>query len=63
MMLNVHELSGELKISESGLYQLVGQRRIPFVKIGRSVRFDLEETKQWLTEKKVVCRNITEDIC
>lgn len=52
-MLNVHEMSKELNLSESGLYQMISQRRIPFLKIGRSVRFDSEEIRKWLEEKKV----------
>jgi excisionase family DNA binding protein len=52
MMLNVHELSKELKLSSSGIYQMVGQRKIPFVKIGRSVRFDAEDINKWIAGKK-----------
>ncbi len=52
MMLDIHQLSEELKISESGIYQWVSQRKIPFVKIGRLVRFDTEDIKKWLEEKK-----------
>lgn len=57
-MLTVHELSKELKISESGIYQWVGQRRLPFVKIGRSVRFDQKEITEWLAEKKINSQEI-----
>ncbi len=53
-MLNIHELSKELGLSESGIYQMVSQRELPFVKIGRSVRFDLEDIKAWLEEKKTL---------
>jgi excisionase family DNA binding protein len=59
MMLNVHELSKELGISESGIYQWISQRKIPFVKIGRTVRFDPEEISKWLSEKKIN----SQDIC
>ncbi len=58
MMLNVHELSKELGMSESGIYQWVGQGKIPFVKIGRSVRFDFEEIKKWVEAKKIKPRVI-----
>ena len=53
MMMDIHQLATELKISESGIYQMTAQRRIPIVKIGRSVRFDREEINKWLKEKKV----------
>ncbi len=57
MMLNIHELSQELRISESGIYQWVSQRQIPFVKIGRSVRFDSEEIQKWIAKKKIDSQN------
>jgi excisionase family DNA binding protein len=59
MMLNVHELSKELEISESGIYQWVSQRRIPFVKMGRSLRFDSEEIRAWVEVKKVKPKDIS----
>jgi hypothetical protein len=31
----------------------VVQRKIPFVKIGRLVRFDLPEIEAWIAERKV----------
>ncbi len=58
MMLNIHQLATELQLSESGIYQWVSQRKIPFVKIGRSVRFDSEEIKRWLENKKVALKDI-----
>ncbi len=53
MMLNIHELSKELNLSESGIYLMVSRRKIPFVRIGRAIRFDLDDIKRWLEEKKV----------
>jgi len=57
-MLNVHELSKDLNLSESGIYQMVSQRKIPFVKIGRSVRFDSEDIQKWLQEKKMLSEKV-----
>lgn len=56
-MLNIHELAKELNLSESGLYQMVSQRKIPFLKIGRSIRFDSSEIQKWLENKKVGTQN------
>jgi excisionase family DNA binding protein len=56
-MLNIHELAKELNLSESGLYQMVNQRKIPFLKIGRSIRFDSSEIQKWLENKKVGTQN------
>ncbi len=53
MLLDIHQLAKELGLSESGIYQMVSQRCIPFVRIGRSIRFDLEDIKIWVQEKKI----------
>ena len=58
MLLNINELSTELKISVSGLYQMVSQRRVPFVKIGRSVRFDSDEIRKWLAKQKIDAQDV-----
>ena len=52
-MQDIHQLAKELGLSESGIYQWVNQKRIPFVKMGRSLRFDSEEIKKWIEAKKV----------
>ena len=52
MVIDVHQLSKELSLSESGIYQMVSQREILFVRIGRSIRFDLDDIDKWLVEKK-----------
>ncbi len=53
-MLNTHKLAKELNLSESGIYQMVSQRKIPFIKIGRAIRFDLEDIEKWIEEKKIL---------
>jgi excisionase family DNA binding protein len=53
MHIDIKELSSELKLSPSILYQWVAQKRIPYIKLGRSVRFDRHEIDNWLTEKRV----------
>lgn len=57
MMMDIHELARELRLSESGIYQMVSQKRIPFVRIGRSLRFDTDEIKKWIESKKVTPKN------
>jgi excisionase family DNA binding protein len=42
-LIDVNELSRLLTVPKGTLYNLVYQRRIPFVKCGRSLRFDAEE--------------------
>ncbi len=57
-MLDIHELSKELKISTGGIYHWVSQRKIPYLKIGRNIRFDPEAIKQWLESKEVNPKNL-----
>jgi excisionase family DNA binding protein len=42
-LVGIHELSKRLSIPTGTLYNLVYLRRIPFLKRGRSLRFDPEE--------------------
>jgi excisionase family DNA binding protein len=42
-LIDINELSRRLSIPKGTLYNLVYLRKIPFVKRGRSLRFDAEE--------------------
>jgi len=52
-LLNVEELSELTGLSKNTIYCWVSQRRIPFVKIGRLTKFDLEKINQWIEENSV----------
>jgi excisionase family DNA binding protein len=47
-LVDINELSQRLSISKGTLYNWVYLRRIPFIKAGRSLRFDLEAVIQSL---------------
>lgn len=49
-LLNVEELSELTDLSKNTIYCWVSQGRIPFVKCGRSTRFDLQEIDKWIKE-------------
>ena len=49
-LLDIKQLSGYLGISVNTLYSWVSQKRIPHIKMGRLVRFDLEIINKWLEE-------------
>ena len=49
-LMNIKELSEYLGTPVGTLYQWVSQRRIPFVKLGRSTRFDIEKIQKWINE-------------
>ena len=42
-LVNINELAEILSVAKGTLYQWVYLRRIPFIKVGRCVRFDAEE--------------------
>ena len=52
-LLNVNEVSQLTGLSKNTIYCWVSQRRIPFVKIGRLTKFDLEKINQWIEENSV----------
>jgi excisionase family DNA binding protein len=52
MLMSVKDLSKELSLSESGIYQMVSQKRIPHIKLGRTVRFDTDDIRKWLGKNK-----------
>lgn len=49
-LIGVKEIEVYLGIPKGTIYNLVSQRRIPFVKIGRRTLFDLSEINRWITE-------------
>ncbi len=53
MLLDSSELARMLGITERHVRRLVMERRIPFVKVGRFVRFDPRDIEQWLQAAKV----------
>lgn len=52
-LLDVAGLADRLGVGERLIRRLVDQRRIPFHKIGKYVRFDPEEVSQWVDRYKV----------
>lgn len=50
-LLTVQELSLSLNAKESHIRQLVFRREIPFLKVGRLVRFDRATIETWLASK------------
>jgi len=52
-LINVREASEYLDLSVNTIYSLVSKRRIPFVKMGRLTKFDLEKIDDWIKENSV----------
>jgi excisionase family DNA binding protein len=51
-LVTIQEASKFLSVSVSTLYGWVWQRRIPFVKMGRSVRFDIGDLEKFIETNK-----------
>jgi len=45
-LIGIEELAGLWSIQKSTLYNWVNQGRLPYVKLGRSLRFDIVEIEQ-----------------
>ena len=52
-LLNINELAEYLGIKISTVYSWVNQRKIPYIKVGRLVKFDRVDIDKWLAEQKV----------
>ena len=50
-MITKKELSKELNVSLPTINRLM-DKGMPYLKIGKAVRFELEDVKNWLKEKK-----------
>ena len=53
-LLTKQELAEYLNVKESTVYQWTHYRKIPYIKLGRFLRFDLDEVNEWLQEHKMV---------
>jgi len=49
-LLSISEAADFLGVKVNTLYSWVHTRKIPYVKVGRLVRFDLAEIKSWLQD-------------
>jgi len=47
-LLTIEQLADHLRVTQRHIRRLVAERRIPFLKIGRFVRFDPTDVARWL---------------
>lgn len=50
--INIKDLSEYLDIKPSTLYDWVFRKKIPYYKIGRLVKFNMDEIEKWVEERK-----------
>ena len=53
-LLSIDETSEYLGLAQATLYKMVNQRRIPYVKVGRLLRFDSRLIDDWLEAHTVM---------
>ena len=51
--IGINELAAYLDVSVKTIRSWVWQRRIPYFKMGRLVKFDLRKIESWLKDKRV----------
>jgi len=52
-LLQIPELAEQLGVTERFIRRLVFERRIPYLKIGKFIRFDPEAVEDWIEEQRV----------
>ncbi|MCL4322566.1 MAG: helix-turn-helix domain-containing protein [Deltaproteobacteria bacterium] len=56
-LLKIKDVAELINLNENTIYQLIYRRKIPFVKLGRSVRFKESQILAWINKNS--CDNIT----
>jgi len=57
LLINVKQLSESTGLSVFTLYSWINQKRIPYVKVGRLVRFEPKKIEKWIEAKTVEEKN------
>jgi excisionase family DNA binding protein len=52
-LLDIDGLADRLGVGERFVRRLVEERRIPYLKIGRLVRFDAREVEEWISSRRI----------
>lgn len=53
-LMSVKETAIYLGLAPDTIYTMVSQRRIPFVKVGRLVKFDIQLLDKWIKQNTVM---------
>ena len=53
-LVSIKEAADYIGLYPHTIYTMVSQRRIPFVKMGRLVKFDLELLDKWIKQQTVM---------
>jgi excisionase family DNA binding protein len=58
--LDVEALARRLGVTQRLVRRLVAERRIPYVKVGRFVRFDSDDVADWINAARVPARSLSQ---
>ena len=53
-LLTIHEAAALTGLSPHTLYKMVSQRRIPYIKLGRAIRFHPKQLEAWIHQQTVM---------
>ena len=53
-LIGVHEAARYISVSVTTLYKWVSQRKIPYIKMGRLVKFDPMKLEEWIKQQTVM---------
>jgi len=53
-LIGIDEAAKYVGLAKQTLYTMVNQRRIPYVKVGRLLKFDLGKLDQWIHQNTVM---------
>jgi excisionase family DNA binding protein len=51
-LMSIEQIAQRLGITVRHVRRLVAERRVPYLKVGRLVRFDTSEVTQWLDSRR-----------
>ena len=55
-LISIRDAADYMGLSRHTLYTMVSQRRIPYVKVGRLVKFDVGLLDEWIRQRTVMPR-------
>ena len=53
-LVDIRVLASYLDVAPDTIYTMVSQRRIPYVKVGRLLKFDLKAIDAWIARNSVM---------
>ena len=56
-LIDIEHVSEHLGVKVNTVYSWVNQRKIPYVKVGRLIKFDLQDINQWIAERKITAKD------